>query len=144
MPELPEVEVVRAGLERHVIGSTITEVEVLHPRPVRRDPRGPTGFADALAGLRANEARYFKNKYDHVFTVDPASDPAAKVLSRTPARAYWPCSSAKATAMTSIAPKLMPSSTWATTTTKMPRLVRTFPLSPSTARMIGGSVAFWV
>jgi hypothetical protein len=30
-------------------------------------------FADALAGLRANEARYFKNKYDHEFTVEPAS-----------------------------------------------------------------------
>ena len=30
--------------------------------------------ADALAGLRANEARYFKNKYDHEFTVEPASD----------------------------------------------------------------------
>ena len=30
-------------------------------------------FAEALAGLRANEARYFKNKYDHVFTVEPAS-----------------------------------------------------------------------
>jgi hypothetical protein len=30
--------------------------------------------ADALAGLRANEARYFKNKYDHDFTVSPASD----------------------------------------------------------------------
>jgi hypothetical protein len=30
--------------------------------------------ADALAGLRAHEARYFKNKYDHVFTVEPASD----------------------------------------------------------------------
>ncbi|MEV6447163.1 phage tail protein [Amycolatopsis sp. NPDC051716] len=30
--------------------------------------------ADALAGLRANEARYFKNKYDHVFTVEPAGD----------------------------------------------------------------------
>jgi hypothetical protein len=29
--------------------------------------------ADTLAGLRANEARYFKNKYDHVFTVEPAS-----------------------------------------------------------------------
>ncbi len=27
----------------------------------------------ALAGLRAHEARYFKNKYDHVFTVEPAS-----------------------------------------------------------------------
>jgi hypothetical protein len=30
--------------------------------------------AEALAGLRANEARYFKNKYDHVFTVEPADD----------------------------------------------------------------------
>jgi hypothetical protein len=30
--------------------------------------------APALAGLRANEARYFKNKYDHVFTVEPAND----------------------------------------------------------------------
>jgi hypothetical protein len=29
--------------------------------------------ASALAGLRANEARYFKNKYDHVFAVEPAS-----------------------------------------------------------------------
>jgi len=28
---------------------------------------------DALAGLRANEARYFKNKFDHVFTVEPAA-----------------------------------------------------------------------
>src|ERR1700738_2465032 len=30
--------------------------------------------AAALAGLRANEARYFKNKYDHIFTVEPAGD----------------------------------------------------------------------
>lgn len=30
--------------------------------------------AEALAGLRANEARYFKNKYDHTFTVEPARD----------------------------------------------------------------------
>lgn len=30
-------------------------------------------MVDALAGLRANEARYFKNKYDHVFTVEPAA-----------------------------------------------------------------------
>ena len=30
--------------------------------------------AQALAGLRANEARYFKNKYDHVFTVSTASE----------------------------------------------------------------------
>jgi hypothetical protein len=30
--------------------------------------------AEALAGLRANEARYFMNKYKHVFTVEPASE----------------------------------------------------------------------
>ena len=30
--------------------------------------------AAALAGLRANEARYFKNKYNHVFRVEPASE----------------------------------------------------------------------
>ncbi len=30
--------------------------------------------ASALAGLRANEARYFKNKYDHTFTVEPAAE----------------------------------------------------------------------
>lgn len=30
--------------------------------------------ADALGGLRAHEARYFKNKYDHVFTVEAASN----------------------------------------------------------------------
>src|SRR3954454_13435396 len=35
--------------------------------------------ADALAGLRANEARYFKNKYDHVFTVEPASEASEAV-----------------------------------------------------------------
>ncbi len=35
--------------------------------------------AAALAGLRANEARYFKNKYDHVFTVEPAGDAQSTV-----------------------------------------------------------------
>ncbi|MEV0537652.1 phage tail protein [Kitasatospora sp. NPDC050463] len=35
--------------------------------------------ADALAGLRANEARYFKSKYDHTFTVEPAEE-AAEVV----------------------------------------------------------------
>jgi hypothetical protein len=30
--------------------------------------------APALAGLRANEARYFKNKYGHDFTVEPAGE----------------------------------------------------------------------
>jgi hypothetical protein len=35
--------------------------------------------ADALAGLRANEARYFKNKYDHEFTVEPAGEAKATI-----------------------------------------------------------------
>src|SRR3954452_9910798 len=35
--------------------------------------------AAALAGLRANEARYFKNKYDHGFTVEPAQDARATI-----------------------------------------------------------------
>jgi hypothetical protein len=35
--------------------------------------------AAALAGLRANEARYFKNKYDHVFAVEPASEAKATI-----------------------------------------------------------------
>jgi hypothetical protein len=38
-----------------------------------------SSVAVALAGLRANEARYFKNKYDHVFTVEPAAK-ATKII----------------------------------------------------------------
>ena len=57
MPELPEVEVVRAGLERHVLGSRVSSVEVLHPRPIRRDPRGASGFEAALVGRRIDAVR---------------------------------------------------------------------------------------
>ena len=35
--------------------------------------------ADALAGLRAHEARYFDNKYTHVFTVEPAGEAAETI-----------------------------------------------------------------
>jgi len=57
VPELPEVEVVRRGLERHVVGARFTSVAVLHPRPVRRDLRGPEGFAAALTGRTVTGAR---------------------------------------------------------------------------------------
>ncbi|MFE3604513.1 bifunctional DNA-formamidopyrimidine glycosylase/DNA-(apurinic or apyrimidinic site) lyase [Streptomyces goshikiensis] len=50
MPELPEVEVVRRGLERWVAGRTIEDVEVLHPRAVRRHPAGGVDFAARLRG----------------------------------------------------------------------------------------------
>ncbi|HUZ25887.1 MAG TPA: bifunctional DNA-formamidopyrimidine glycosylase/DNA-(apurinic or apyrimidinic site) lyase [Streptosporangiaceae bacterium] len=50
MPELPEVETVRRGLEQHVAGRTINEVEVLHPRAVRRHAAGAADFAAVLRG----------------------------------------------------------------------------------------------
>lgn len=50
MPELPEVETVRQGLESHVVGRTVAAVQVLHPRAVRRDGGGPAGFEAAMAG----------------------------------------------------------------------------------------------
>lgn len=50
MPELPEVEVVRRGLERWADGRTIASVEVLHPRAVRRHVAGPQDFSARLAG----------------------------------------------------------------------------------------------
>ncbi|WP_406422237.1 bifunctional DNA-formamidopyrimidine glycosylase/DNA-(apurinic or apyrimidinic site) lyase [Streptomyces sp. NBC_00873] len=56
MPELPEVEVVRRGLDRWVTGRTVGEVEVLHPRAVRRHLAGSTDFAARLRGSRFGTA----------------------------------------------------------------------------------------
>ena len=50
MPELPEVEVVRRGLEAHVLGRTVESVEVLHARPLRRHLPGPEDFAARMTG----------------------------------------------------------------------------------------------
>ncbi|MET3960543.1 formamidopyrimidine-DNA glycosylase [Marmoricola sp. OAE513] len=57
MPELPEVEVVRRGLEAHVLDRRISAVEVLHPRPVRRHLPGPADFAATLTGRTFTAAR---------------------------------------------------------------------------------------
>ena len=57
MPELPEVEVVRSGLEQHVVGRTIRSVQVLHPRAVRRHTAGPADFEAAARGLVVTAAR---------------------------------------------------------------------------------------
>jgi hypothetical protein len=48
----------------HVVDFTSVSTAGLESSPV----------APAVAGLRANEARYYKNKYDHDFTTEPASD----------------------------------------------------------------------
>ena len=50
MPELPEVEVVRLGLESHIVGTTIESVEVLHPRAVRRHIAGGKDLEGQLRG----------------------------------------------------------------------------------------------
>ncbi|MFJ3225264.1 bifunctional DNA-formamidopyrimidine glycosylase/DNA-(apurinic or apyrimidinic site) lyase [Streptomyces sp. NPDC086783] len=52
MPELPEVEVVRRGLERWVAHRTVAEAHVLHPRAVRRHTAGGEDFAHRLQGQR--------------------------------------------------------------------------------------------
>jgi formamidopyrimidine-DNA glycosylase len=50
LPELPEVEVVRRGVERWVAGRTIESATVLHPRAARRHAEGPSDLAARLTG----------------------------------------------------------------------------------------------
>ncbi|MET1071046.1 MAG: bifunctional DNA-formamidopyrimidine glycosylase/DNA-(apurinic or apyrimidinic site) lyase [Umezawaea sp.] len=57
MPELPEVEVVRRGLDAHVAGRVISAVDVLHPRAIRRHLPGAADFSARLAGQRMVAAR---------------------------------------------------------------------------------------
>jgi formamidopyrimidine-DNA glycosylase len=52
MPELPEVEVVRRGLQAQVAGKTITAIRVHHPRAVRRHEAGPADLTARLLGAR--------------------------------------------------------------------------------------------
>ncbi|OEJ94227.1 bifunctional DNA-formamidopyrimidine glycosylase/DNA-(apurinic or apyrimidinic site) lyase [Streptomyces thermolilacinus] len=75
MPELPEVEVVRRGLERWVSGRTVAAVEVLHPRAVRRHIGGGPDFAARLTGHRIGVARR-RGKYLWL----PLDDTDASVL----------------------------------------------------------------
>lgn len=56
MPELPEVETVRQGLAKWVIGRRIAAVEVRHPRAVRRHLPGDAHFAAVLAGRTVVDA----------------------------------------------------------------------------------------
>jgi formamidopyrimidine-DNA glycosylase len=57
VPELPEVEVVRRGLDQFVVGRRIESVEVLHPRAVRRHEGGPADFVARLTGRVIDGAR---------------------------------------------------------------------------------------
>ena len=62
MPELPEVEVVRSGLQRWVAGRTVAKAEMLHPRATRRHLAGPANLESRLAG-RTVESAQRRGKY---------------------------------------------------------------------------------
>jgi formamidopyrimidine-DNA glycosylase len=62
MPELPEVETVRRGLERWMVGRTVAGVELFGPRTVRRHAAGPADFIARVTGRRV-EAACRRGKY---------------------------------------------------------------------------------
>ena len=62
MPELPEVEVVRRGLELGVAGRSVDTVAVFHPRAIRRYPPGEAAFIGQLTG-RVITAASRRGKY---------------------------------------------------------------------------------
>ena len=75
MPELPEVEVVRRGLERWTTGRTVTAVEPLHPRALRRHGPGPDDFVARLTGRTFGTAhRRGKYLWIPLHTPDGSSD----------------------------------------------------------------------
>ena len=73
MPELPEVETVRSGLEKHVVGRTITDVEVLHPRAVRRHVGDAPDLVGRLSGATILAARR-RGKYLWLDVAAPQGD----------------------------------------------------------------------
>jgi formamidopyrimidine-DNA glycosylase len=79
VPELPEVEVVRRGLERWVAGRTVAAVEVHHPRAVRRHLEGTEHFAQALTGRTLTDARR-RGKYLWLPIAEPDGTPAHRAL----------------------------------------------------------------
>lgn len=79
MPELPEVEVVRRGLQARVVGKTITAVRVHHPRAVRRHEAGPADLTARLLDARiAGTDR--RGKYLWLLLDGPADPDTALVV----------------------------------------------------------------
>ncbi|MGY1829816.1 bifunctional DNA-formamidopyrimidine glycosylase/DNA-(apurinic or apyrimidinic site) lyase [Geodermatophilus sp. SYSU D01180] len=79
MPELPEVEVVRRGLERWVAGRTVAAVEVHHPRAVRRHLEGADHFVAALTG-RTLSAAHRRGKYLWLPLTEVDGTPAGRAM----------------------------------------------------------------
>lgn len=81
MPELPEVEVVRRGLQTHVVGKTVAAVRVHHPRAVRRHEAGPADLTARLLGARiSGTGRRGKYLWLTLDRQDPAVPPGRPAL----------------------------------------------------------------
>lgn len=78
MPELPEVEVVRRGLQKWVLGRTVTDVEVLDPRSIRRHLHGSEDFRGQLTGARVG-AVVRRGKFLWLPLVHESAGPASDV-----------------------------------------------------------------
>jgi len=79
VPELPEVEVVRRGLEQWIAGRTVASVEVHHPRAVRRHLEGADSFVQALTG-RTFTAAHRRGKYLWLPMAEPDGAPSGRAL----------------------------------------------------------------
>jgi formamidopyrimidine-DNA glycosylase len=79
VPELPEVEVVRRGLEQWVAGRTVASVEVHHPRAVRRHLEGSDHFVDALTG-RTLTGAFRRGKYLWLPLAESDGSPSGRAL----------------------------------------------------------------
>jgi formamidopyrimidine-DNA glycosylase len=79
VPELPEVEVVRQGLARWVAGRTVADVEVHHPRAVRRHLEGVDHFVAALTG-RTVTAAHRRGKYLWLPMAEPDGTSSGRAL----------------------------------------------------------------
>jgi formamidopyrimidine-DNA glycosylase len=79
VPELPEVEVVRRGLEQWVAGRTVAAVEVHHPRAVRRHLEGTDHFVATLTGRTLTSA-HRRGKYLWLPVAEPDGTASARAL----------------------------------------------------------------
>jgi len=79
VPELPEVEVVRRGLDQWVTGRPIAEVEVRHPRAVRRHLEGADDFVAQLTG-RTFTAAHRRGKYLWLPLAEVDGTPAGQAM----------------------------------------------------------------
>ena len=78
MPELPEVETIRRGLAVHLAGRTVRDVEVLHPRAVRRHVGGDIDLSNRLRGKHFDGVER-RGKYMWLLASDLADEVAAVV-----------------------------------------------------------------